>query len=132
MIDKEYEIYSRLCDYLALHFANIATSSTYENAPSKFPFVSIEQIDNTNNQRASDNCNLENAVDVAFEINIYTKDTDKKVKAKEISSYVDDFMINLGFDRTSCVPAPVNDGVSYRLNMRYNGVIGKDCIVYRR
>lgn len=143
MIDKEYEIYNRLVDYLksltitveeveTQKYPNLTFSATYTNTPSQYPFVSIEQIENSNNQRASDCCNIENAVDVAFEINIYTKDTTQKIQAKEIANDIDNFMLELGIDRTSCVPVPTNDGVSYRINMRYNAVIGKDCIVYRR
>lgn len=134
MIEIENQVYSRLKDYLTSKFADINMSSVYINAPSQFPFVSIVEIDNSVNTRAEDCCNVENADNISYEINIQTKNPNtKKIVANDIARAVDEFMLSLGFIRNSKVPlSSDNDGVAYRIVMRYSGVVDKNFIVYRR
>ena len=76
----------------------------------------------------------ENHCKVMFQIDIYTNnknEIDRLELAESIEETVSDFMIGLGFSRTMSKPIPnVSDMSIYRISMRFEGVIGKDALVY--
>jgi len=132
MIDVSNELYTYLTQALASYDSSISTSSVYQNVPSKYPFVSFEQIDNSIYENGSDCCEIENFVDVDYEINIYTQNANKKSKATAIRDVVDTLMKSKGFVRRSATPIQDSDETTYRIIMRYTGVVSKDSVVYRR
>lgn len=132
MIDVEYQVYNDLTTALLAIFPILKTSSIYTNTPAEYPFVSIEQIDSSVNENAEDCCKVENAVNVVFEINVYTKGDDRKIVAKKIANKIDEYLSSIGFIRRSSIPLQDNDGTSYRINMRYEAVVDKNHNVYRR
>lgn len=132
MIDVSNELYTLLVNALTSYDNKIETSSVYQNVPSKYPFVSFEEIDNSIYERGSDNCDIENFADVDYEVNIYTKDGNKKSKAVAIMQVVDTLMKSKGFVRRSKTPLQDSNETTYRIVLRYSGVVSKDSVVYRR
>lgn len=132
MIDIFNELYTLFTTTLATYDASIKTSSVYTNTPSSFPFVSFEEIDNSVNERGSDSCDIENLADLEYEINIYTKDPSKKSKGDAIAQVVDTFMKSKGFMRVTKNPLQDSNETTYRIVMRYSGVVSKDSVIYRR
>ena len=69
-----------------------------------------------------------------FQADIYSnepKEADRIELAENIRNEVSDFMLGLGFVRTMCEPIPnVMDMSIYRISMRFEGIIGKDALVY--
>lgn len=133
MIDVENQIYNGLYDALKAYNSAVGVSSTYCNVPAIYPFVSIEQIDSAPYQASMDDSNIENHVFITFEINIYTKDnTYKKTQAKGLANVVDNYMASKGLIRISSVPFEQDNETAYHLIMRYEGVVSKKEIVFRR
>ena len=132
MIDVFNEIYNALVGRLALYDDTITTSSVYENMPTDFPFVSLEEIDNVVYQNGMNDCEIENFSDIDYEVNIYTQNALRKTKANDILQVVDTFFKELGFIRMSKNNLQDNSGNVYRIVVRYSGVVSKDHIVYRR
>ena len=110
----------------------IETSSVYQNVPSKYPFVSFEEIDNSVYEQGSDCCEIENFVNVDYEINIYTQNPQKKSKGDGIAQVVDTLMKSKGFVRRTKNTFQDTNETTYRIVMRYSGVVSKDHIIYRR
>lgn len=132
MIEIFNEVFTRLTTALQLFNHNINTSSVYVNIPSSYPFVSIEEIENTPYQRGEDWQNIENFADIHFEVNIYSKDPQKKTNADKILAVVDDFFNELGFVRTTKTPLQDANETIYRIVVRYNAIVSKNKDVYRR
>ena len=132
MINIFNEVYTSLVNVLTTFDANIEHSSVYTNMPSKFPFVSMEEIGNSENWRGMDCPARENYADIDFEINIYTQGRLKKTKADNILQVVDTFFKNLGFIRMSKNNIQDDKETTYRIIVRYSAVVSKDHIVYRR
>lgn len=132
MLDVENEIFSKLTDLLKDKFPDITTSSTYTNTPSKYPFVSIEEISNSVDPLEETSCDIEAITNVGIEVNVYAKDPRKKSNAKEIVAVVNDYMESIGFLRISKTPMQDDNETVYRYILRYNGKISKSNVVYRR
>lgn len=132
MIDIFNELYTALVTALATYDGNIQTSSVYTNTPPSFPFVSFEEINNSVNERGMDSCDTENFADVEYEANIYAKDPNKKSKCDGIAQAVDTLMQSKGFVRVSKTPLQDTNETTYRIVIRYSGVVSKDSVVYRR
>jgi len=75
-------------------------------------------------------CGEEKGADTAFEINIYSKSSNKKTEAKEISQIVANYFNSIGFWRNSYVPFQENE--TYRIVMQFSAVVSQNHITYRR
>lgn len=132
MINIFNELYTLLVNALASYDSSIETSSVYQNVPSQYPFVSFEEIDNSVYEQGSDCCEIENFVNVDYEINIYTQNPSKKSKGDDIANVVDNLMKSKGFiRRTKNVFQDTNE-TTYRIVLRYSGVVSKEKVIYRR
>lgn len=134
MLDYSRQVFSRLTDTLRAKFKGIYASRNDSVSPPKFPAVTIVQKSNANYKKTMDCDCRENHVKVMFQIDIYSnapEEADRIDTAEKIACEVSDFMIGLGFSRTLCEPIPnVSDMSIYRISMRFEGVIGKDALVY--
>ena len=132
MISIFNELYTLLVNALTSHDSEIETSSVYQNVPSKYPFVSFEEIDNSVYEQGSDDEEIENFVNVDYEVNIYTQNPQKKSKGEKIAQVVDTLMKSKGFIRTTKNAFQDTNETTYRIVIRYSGVVSKDNVVYRR
>ena len=100
-------------------------------APPSFPAVSIIENGNSVVQRYR-TLNIENAVAVMMECNIYSnKASGKKSEAKAIAATLDEAFANIGFTRTMRNQvANLNDATIYRIVCRYEAIIDKDFWIY--
>ncbi len=134
MINVENEIFDTVAKAVRNEYPGAYVVGEYVKAPSKFPCVSIVEMDNTAYDRTQTSSSLENHADVTYEVNIYSnKSSGKKSECKSIASLIDDEFATLGFSRTMLQPIPnVDDATIYRMLGRYRGVVSKDKVVYRR
>ena len=131
LIDPENIIFSTVATALRDKY-DVFVSGEYTDLPAKFPAATIVQIDNAIVQRMR-TTNIENAVSVAMEVNVYTNTVGyKKSVAKDIMETVDEEFTKLGFARTMCNPvANLQDATFYRMVARYEATVDKDLWVYR-
>lgn len=131
MIDPENIIFSTVATALRDKY-DVFVSGEYTDLPAKFPAVTIVQIDNAIVQRMR-TTNIENAVSVAMEVNVYTNTVGyKKSEAKDIMETVDEEFTKLGFARTMCNPVSnLQDATIYRIVARYQASVDKNFYIYR-
>lgn len=124
MIDIESYVFDKVATPTRAQFTGISVKSEYEPNQSVFPCVTIECKDNRVAKNRISGENIENAVYVMFETDVYTNNgANRKKTAKKIMSYVDEQFAALGFVRTMCNPIPnLADSTIYRLVSRYEGV----------
>lgn len=132
MIDIFNELYTLFVDTLLAYDNKIETGGVYTNAPSKYPFASLEEIDNAVYELTSDSCDIENHAEVEYEVNIYTQNKLKKSKGDGIAQVVDNLFKSLGFIRMSRNVLQSQDETTYRIILRYRGVVSKEKVIYRR
>lgn len=132
MINIFNEVFTAFDNALTSYDSKISTSSVYINAPSKYPFASLEEIDNSVYEYSSDSCDIENHAVVDYEVNIYTQNPKKKSKADAMADVVDTLFKSLGFRRLSKNPIQNQEETTYRIVLRYSGVVSKDKVIYRR
>ena len=132
MINIFNELFTLLTNALTTYDNKIETSSVYKNAPSKYPFVSFEEIDDSVYENGMDSCEIENYANKDYEVNIYTQNPSKKSKGDGIANVVDNLMKTYNFVRTSKNVFQSSDETTYRIVIRYRGVVSKESVIYRR
>ena len=134
MINVETEIINSISKVVRNAYPNALVVGEYVKTPSRFPCISIVEMDNTVYDRTQTSGCLENHADISYEVNIYSNKTSgKKSECREIASLIDNEFATLGMSRTMLQPIPnIDDATIYRMLGRYRGVVSKDKIIYRR
>ena len=134
MIDIENEIFTIVANAVRNVYPNIYIVGEYVKAPSKFPCISLIEMDNSAYDKTQTSGNLENHAHVMYELDVYSNKTSgKKSECKAIASLVDKEMSALGFSRTMLQPIPnVDDATIYRMKGRYMAVVSEDKTIFRR
>jgi hypothetical protein len=134
MIDIETTLFNIIATAVRSEYPDAYVVGEYVKSPSRFPCVSIVEIDNMAYEKTQSSGSLENHADVSYEVNIYSNKTSgKKSECKAIASLIDNEFATLGFSRTMLQPIPnVDDATIYRMLGRYRGVVSKDNFVFRR
>ena len=131
MIDLENDIFDYAAKTLRAAHTGIDVAAEYVEMPAKFPHVSIVEADNRILTRMRTN-NIENAVSVMYECNIYSnKASGKKSEAKAIANTLDDVLSGIGFTRTFREQVPnLRDATIYRIVCRCEAMIDKNFVIY--
>ena len=133
MIDIEPQVYTNVVTALRVTFPNIGTAGVENLSPSKFPFVCLYEADNYALQSTRDTASNENHIVVMYEANIFSNKKDgKKAEAKSIEAIIDDVMDRIGFTKTSSTAINEGDGSRYRRAVRYQAIVSKNNIIFRR
>lgn len=121
MIDVESKVFQACADAFRATYPNGYITPEYVPQPPKFPAASVVEMDNNVDERATDNGNIENAVNVMYQVDVYSnKNTGKKAQAKEIIALIDGVLAQYRFVRTYCNPVQnFADATIYRMTARY-------------
>lgn len=126
MIDPENAVFTEISSTLRdiYGIGKIFVSGEYVDVPKSFPCVTITQSDNRIIQSRRDLRNIENAVVLLYDVNVYSNYTKgKKNEAKQIQKVIDDCFNRMGFQRVTMQQmANLADGTIFRLFSRYQGV----------
>ena len=121
MIDVEAKVFQACADAFRAQYPNGYITPEYVPKPPKFPAVSVVEMDNNVDERAIDNGSIENAVNVMYQVDVYSSlNTGKKAQAKAIIALLDKVLSDHRFVRTFCNPVQnFNDATIYRMTARY-------------
>lgn len=121
MIDCEAKVFQACADAFRAAYPNGFIAGEYVAQPPKFPAVSVVEMDNNVDERAMDNGNIENAVNVMYQVDVYSNlNKGKKAQAKAIVALIDEVLAKYRFVRTFCNPIQnMNDATIYRMTARY-------------
>ena len=120
MIDVESKVFQACADAFRAAYPNGFIAGEYVSQPSKFPAVMVVEMDNNVDERAIDNGNIENAVNVMYQVDVYSNlNKGKKAQAKAIVALIDEVLAQYRFIRTFCNPIQnMNDATIYRMTAR--------------
>ena len=132
MIDIESTVFDYVATALREAFDNVFVMSVPSDTPTRFPAVCLWEQSNTIYTKSQTAESRENHVKLLYQCEVYSNLTSgKKQQAKAIAALVDEKMQELGFTRTFGQPVPnIADMTIFRYTMRFEGIIGKDNIVY--
>lgn len=121
MIDVESKVYTPIAVALRDAFSGIFVSGEYVKAPSRFPHVSLVEMDNYTSADRLDTADEERFSTLMYEVNVYSNKTSgKKSECKKIIGFIDDLMYKMNFKRLSLAPVPnMDDATIYRMTARY-------------
>lgn len=134
MIDIETEVFNAVSTKVREKHPQIFMTGEYVKSPSDFPCVSLIEADNQVYRKSQTTESMENHAVVLYELNVYSnKKKGKKSECKEIVSLIDKELVALGFTRIMLNPIPnEEDATIYRMVGRYNAVVSKNNVIYRR
>ena len=121
MIDVESAVFQKCADAFRAAYPNGYIAGEYVSQPPKFPAVMVVEMDNNVDERAMDNGNIENAVNVMYQVDVFSNlNKGKKAQAKAIVALIDEVLAQYRFVRTFCNPIQnMNDATIYRMTARY-------------
>lgn len=121
MLDHESVVFQQCANAFRVAYPNGYISPEYVPRPPKFPAASVVEMDNSIDERAVDNGGVENAVNVMYQVDVYSDlNAGKKAQAKAIIKLLDEQLAAYRFVRVSCVPVQnYNDATVYRMTARY-------------
>ena len=128
-------LFSQIAGALRSTYEGIFVSGEYVDSPARFPAVTIVESDNSVLPKMRTAApNLENAVSMMYEVNVYTNSVGyKKSEAKDIMETIDNEFSKIGFTRTMCNPVSnLQDATIYRIVARYEGVADKNFRIYTK
>ena len=106
--DKHNQIYTELITYMREIYPSLKGGTVYDENQPKLPFLYFYQIDGST--RLTTLSNTEDGINLAFQIEIYTKDGMNK--AREMANSVREFMISKGFRCRAFLPMDGKSNVS--------------------
>ena len=121
MIDHEAKVFQACAYAFREAYPNGFIAGEYVPQPPKFPAVSVVEMDNNVDERAMDNGSVENAVNVMYQVDVYSNlNTGKKAQTKAIIALLDSVMASHRFVRTFCNPVQnFAEATIYRMTARY-------------
>ena len=134
MIDIENDVFNIVAKAVKAVYPDIYMSGEYVKSPSRFPCVSLVEMDNSAYIRTQTSSSGENHAELMYELNVYSnKKSGKKSECKAIASLIDNEMATLNFSRIMLQPIPnMDDATIYRIKGRYRAVASKYNMIFRR
>ncbi|MBE6784139.1 MAG: hypothetical protein E7536_09040 [Ruminococcaceae bacterium] len=133
MIDIESEVFTNIETDVLTSFPKAEVRSEEILVPSSFPCATIVEADNHVFDSTQDSSGDENHAVLMYEVNVYSnKASGKKTECKAVFQIIDTRFSKMGFTRKSMVPQTTNNGTVYRIIARYQAVVSKEKVIYRR
>lgn len=129
MIDVEPFVFDAVYPDVAALVPKGCFKSVYVPNPSKFPFATLMEMDNTTDTKFRSNSSAEEYAIVTYEANVYAMD---KFDCRGVMDALDTAMIRLGFTRLSMQFIPnLADSTIFRITARYRAAADQNNIIYR-
>ena len=134
MIDKLNEIFTSVATSVRNKHTGTTVTGEYTRKPSKFPAVTLDEIQNVVVDRLEDSSNAENFAGVTYRLQVFSnKRTGKKAEAREIFATADAEMRRMGFRRVTYTTTPeIYDSTIYNITATYEAVVSSAGYVYTR
>jgi hypothetical protein len=134
VIDKLNEIFTNVATSVRNNHTGCTVTGEYTRKPSKFPAVTLDEMQNVMVDRLEDSSGVENFVGVTYRLQVFSnKRTGKKAEAREIFATADAEMRRMGFRRVTYTTTPeIYDSTIYNITATYEAVVSAAGYVYKR
>lgn len=131
MIDFSNEIFNAVAEYLRSLFAGIRVVGEYVNSPTRFPCVTIDEIENY--PEHLDSARVNKYARIVYRVQVFSNlEGGKRSEARRIYASVDEKMQELGlFAKTYTSTPAVYNAEVYSITATYEAVIDQNGVIYR-
>lgn len=134
MIDVLNEIFNTIAMSVREAHPEATVTGEYTRKPSKFPTVTLDEIENVMVDRLEDSSVAERFSGLAYRLQVFSnKQTGKKAEARAIFATADATMRILGFRRITYTTTPeIYESTIYSITATYEAVVDVNGIIYKR
>ena len=134
MIDRMNEVFTAVAKTVRKAHTGTTVSGEYTRTPSKFPAVTLDEIENVMIDRLEDSSNEERFSGVTYRLQVFSnKQTGKKAEARAIFATADAEMRRMGFRRVTYTTTPeIYNSTIYSITATYEAVVSAAGYVYKR
>lgn len=134
MIDVNNVVFTTVATAVRDNHVGATVIGEYTRKPSKFPTVTLDEIQNVMVDRLEDSSNEEKFAGVAYRLQVFSnKQNGKKSEAREIFATADAEMRRMGFRRVSYTTTPeIYKSTVYEITATYEAIVSWEGYVYAR
>ena len=134
MIDFMNEIFTLVATQLREEHTPITVTGEYTRQPSKFPTVTLDEIENVTVDRLEDSSVAERFTGLTYRLQVFSnKQSGKKAEARAIFATADSVMRGLGFRRITYTTTPeIYESTIYSITATYEAIAEVDGTIYKR
>jgi hypothetical protein len=134
MIDVNNEVFTNVATRVRDQHTGTTVTGEYTRMPSKFPTVTLDEIQNVVVDRLEDSTNEEKFAAVTYRLQVFSnKQTGKKAEARAIFATADAEMRRMGFRRVTYTTTPeIYESTIYNITATYEAVVSAAGYVYKR
>ncbi len=134
MIDFLNEIFTTVATRLREQHSEVIITGEYTRMPSKFPAVTLDEIENVTVDVLEDSSVAEKFSGLSYRLQIFSnKQSGKKAEARAIFATADGVMRGLGFRRITYTTTPeIYESTIYSITATYEAIVDADGVIYKR
>lgn len=134
MLNYSNEVFTNVAKVVRETHTGTTVIGENTRQPSKFPTVTIDEIENVVVDNLEDSSNVENFAGVTYKVQVFSNKTSgKKTEAREIFATVDAEMRRMGFQRKTYTTIPeIYESTIYQITSTYEAVVSAAGYVYKR
>ena len=134
MIDYQNEIFTAVATTVRASHKDAMVTGEYARSPSRFPTVTLDEIENVTVPALVDSSDEENYCGLTYRLQVFSnKSAGKKAEARDILATADGVMRGLGFRRITYTTTPeIYDSTIYSITATYEAIIDANGVIYSR
>ena len=134
MIDVLNEIFTAVAVPVREAHPGVMVTGEYTRQPSKFPALTLDEIQNVMVDQLEDSSDLETFSALTYRLQVFSnKASGKKAEARAIFATADSVMRRLGFRRVTYTTTPeIYDSTVYSISATYEAVVDVNGTIYKR
>ena len=134
MIDILNEIFTAVAAPVREAHPGVMVTGEYTRQPSKFPALTLDEIQNVMVDRLEDSSDQETFSALTYRLQVFSnKSSGKKAEARSIFATADNVMRCLGFRRVTYTTTPeIYDSTVYSISATYEAVADVNGTIYKR
>ena len=130
MLDFSNEIFTTVAKDLRSLYTGVQVLGEYVNTPSKFPTVTIDEIQNV--PVHLDSAKTNKYARIVYRTQVFCNGNGKRNKAREIFNSLDQKLMSIGLTCKTYTTTPsIYNSEVYCITATHEGVIGADGMIYR-
>lgn len=130
MLDFSNEIFTTVASDLRSLYTGVQVKGEYVDTPSKFPTVTIDEIQNVPVHMDSSKTNK--YARVTYRTQTFCNGDGKRKKARDIFDSLDNILMDLGLVTKTYTTTPaIYNSEIYCITATHEGIIGADGTIYR-
>ena len=134
MIDYQNEIFTNVATTVRAKHKGATVTGEYVRSPSKFPTVTLDEIENVTVASLVDSSDKEKYSGLSYRLQVFSNKTGgKKAEARAIFATADEMMRGMGFRRVTYSTTPeIYDSTIYSIMATYEAIVDVNGVIYKR